>query len=91
MVKEKDFFQNGWGELSVLLFCLKTATLKQGIYLPLIKKFNISFPHFIVYFKKLAVVPGQANLQGTQSLQKKANLVKEPALFLCFRDTLCHG
>ncbi len=89
MVKEKGFFQNGWGELSVLLFCLKTATLKQGIYLPLKKKFNISLPHFIVYFKKLADAPGQAHLQGTQRQHTKANLAKEPALFLRFRDTPC--
>jgi hypothetical protein len=30
-------------------------------------------------------------LQGTQSRHTKANLAKEPALFLRFRDTPCHG
>jgi len=38
-----------------------------------------------------ADAPSQAHLQGTQSRHTKANLAKEPALFLRFRDTLCHG
>ena len=40
---------------------------------------------------KLADAPSQAHLQGTQSRHTKANLAKEPALFLRFRDTPCHG
>ena len=35
--------------------------------------------------------PSQAHLQGTQSRHTKANLAKEPALFLRIRDTLRHG
>jgi hypothetical protein len=31
--------------------------------------------------------PSQAHLQGTQSRHTEANLAKEPALFLRFRDT----
>ena len=38
-----------------------------------------------------ANAPSQAHLQGTQSQPTKANLAKEPALFLRFRDTPCHG
>ena len=41
--------------------------------------------HFYVTSK--ANAPRQAHLQGTQSLGTKANLAKEPALFLRFRDT----
>src|SRR5438552_6990971 len=37
--------------------------------------------------KGLANAPSQAHLQGTQSRQTKANLAKEPALFLRFQDT----
>jgi len=36
-----------------------------------------------------ADAPSQAHLQGTQSQHTKANLAKEPALFLRFRDTPC--
>ncbi len=39
----------------------------------------------------IADTPSQAHLQGTQSRLTNANLAKEPALFLRFRDTLCHG
>ncbi len=35
--------------------------------------------------------PSQAHLQGTQSRHTKANLAKEPALFLRFRDTPYFG
>ncbi len=35
--------------------------------------------------------PSQALLQGTKSRHTKANLAKEPALFLRFRDTLRHA
>ena len=38
-----------------------------------------------------ANAPSQAHLQGTQSRHTKANLAKEPALFLRFRDTLRFG
>ena len=33
---------------------------------------------------KIATAPSQAHLQGTQSRRTKANLAKEPALFLRF-------
>ena len=39
----------------------------------------------------MADAPSQAHLQGTLSRHTKANLAKEPALFLRFRDTLHHG
>lgn len=39
----------------------------------------------------LADAPSQAHLHGAQSRHTKANLAKEPALFLRFRDTLRHG
>jgi len=41
--------------------------------------------------KTIANAPSQAHLQGTQSRHTKANLAKDPALFLCFRDTPRQG
>jgi hypothetical protein len=41
--------------------------------------------------KMNADAPGQAYLQDTQSRHTKANLAKEPVLFLRFRDILCDG
>jgi len=35
--------------------------------------------------------PSQAHLQGSQCRHTKPNLAKEPALFLRFWDTPCHG
>jgi hypothetical protein len=44
---------------------------------------------FVVDFKNNAYAPSQAHLQGTQNPYTKANLAKEPALFLRFRDIPC--
>ena len=49
---------------------------------------NINSLSFVII---RAAAPSQAHLQGAQSRHTKANLAKEPALFLRFRDTPCHG
>jgi hypothetical protein len=45
----------------------------------------------VLLHNNLDDAPSQAHLQGTQSRHTKANLAKEPALFLRFRDILRHG